>query len=241
MKSRQNPLFRFSKTDESSQKVPVNERFIPTISLIFPRRYAFPLTIIDPETARISSPSPHSLHFPPFLHLLIHLFSNFHPFPASLPRPLSLFFPPIDSLRIDLKVVVFWAASVSKTSIINRYCNGNFHSDLSSTVGAGFFTHTYLVGDMEVTFLLWNTTGEECYQSVALSLLRGTNGLILIYDLTERSSVKDLTIYLKMFFDTVQVDPFNELSVLILGNKFDIEETEVKVTVRLTVQKSQCY
>jgi GTPase SAR1 family protein len=93
---------------------------------------------------------------------------------------------------------------------------------------------------MEVTLLLWDTAGEERYRSVAPSLLRGANGLILIYDLTERASVEDLTIYLEMFLDTVQVDLFNELPVLILGNKSDIGDPVVgEAEVKAWCQKNR--
>jgi small GTP-binding protein len=132
-----------------------------------------------------------------------------------------------DENTIDLKVVVLGATSVGKTSIIHRYCNGTFRSDLTSTVGPGFFTHTFMVGSTEVTLLLWDTAGEERFRSVAPSLLRGANGLVLIYDLTEPSSLEDLTIYLEMFLDTVHVDLSNELPVLVLGNKCDIEDPPV--------------
>jgi small GTP-binding protein len=97
-----------------------------------------------------------------------------------------------------------------------------------------------MVKGIEVTLLLWDTAGEERYRSVAPSLLRGANGLILIYDLTERSSVEDLTIYLEMFLDTVQVDLSNELPVLVLGNKCDIEEAAVGETeVKAWCQKNR--
>jgi len=125
---------------------------------------------------------------------------------------------------IDLKVVALGAASVGKTSVIHRYCNGTFRTDTSSTIGAGFFTHTFVLGQTEVTLLLWDTAGEERFRSVAPSLLRGANGLILGYDVTQPGSVDELSIYLEMFLDTVQVDLSCELPVLLLGNKCDIEE-----------------
>jgi small GTP-binding protein len=128
---------------------------------------------------------------------------------------------------IDLKVVALGAASVGKTSIIHRYCNRIFHADQVSTIGAGFFTHTMMMDNCEVTLLLWDTAGEERFRSVAPSLLRGANGLILVYDVAQPSSFNDLNIYLDMFLDTVRVDVSCELPVLVLGNKCDIEERNV--------------
>lgn len=128
---------------------------------------------------------------------------------------------------IDLKIVVLGAASVGKTSIIHRYCNGIFQPDTLSTIGAGFFTHTIQVDEMEVTLLLWDTAGEERFRSVAPSLLRGANGLVLVYDVTQSATFDDLNIYLEMFLDTVQVDMACQLPVLLLGNKIDIENREI--------------
>jgi small GTP-binding protein len=143
-------------------------------------------------------------------------------------------------MAIDLKVVALGAASVGKTSIIHRYCNGTFRSDISSTIGAGFFTHTFMAQNLEVTLLLWDTAGEERFRSVAPSLLRGANGLILVYDVTLPSSVDDLSIYLEMFLDNVQVDLACELPVLLLGNKCDIDETFVSQdTIKAWLEKNR--
>ena len=131
---------------------------------------------------------------------------------------------------LDLKIVVLGAASVGKTSIIHRYCNGIFQPDTLSTIGAGFFTHTIEVDKMEVTLLLWDTAGEERFRSVAPSLLRGANGLVLVYDVTTGSSFDDLNIYLEMFLDNVQVDLSCQLPILLLGNKIDMETRQIPET-----------
>ena len=131
---------------------------------------------------------------------------------------------------LDLKIVVLGAASVGKTSIIHRYCNGVFQQDTLSTIGAGFFTHTIQVDKMEVTLLLWDTAGEERFRSVAPSLLRGANGLVLVYDVTTAGSFDDLNIYLEMFLDNVQVDLSCQLPILLLGNKIDVKARQISDT-----------
>ena len=124
---------------------------------------------------------------------------------------------------IDLKIVVLGSAYVGKTSIINRYCNGTFIEDTLSTIGAGFFTNTLNVDGTEVTSMLWDTAGEERFRSVAPSLLRGANGLVLVYDVTQVSSFEDINIYMEMFLDTCKCDPAMALPVLLLGNKCDLQ------------------
>lgn len=128
---------------------------------------------------------------------------------------------------IDLKVVVLGVASVGKTSIINRYCNNTFREDSVSTIGAGFFTHSIKINDTEVTLMLWDTAGEERFRSVAPSLLRGSNGLVLVYDVTNVQSFNELEIYLEMFLDAVNVNAMSSMPVLLLGNKTDLGKQTV--------------
>ena len=128
---------------------------------------------------------------------------------------------------LDLKIVFLGAASVGKTCLIHRYCNNRFQEDTINTIGAGFFTHSLAIDDNEVTLLLWDTSGEERFRSVAPSLLRGANGLVLVYDLTEPQTLDDASIYLEMFLDTVIVDMGCDLPVLLLGNKLDVDKPQI--------------
>lgn len=140
---------------------------------------------------------------------------------------------------LDLKIVVLGSAFVGKTSIINRYCNATFIEDTLSTIGAGFFTRTMNIDGTEVTIMLWDTAGEERFRSVAPSLLRGANGLVLVYDLTQPNSFKDIDIYMEMFLDTCNVDPTYTLPVLLLGNKCDLNRAVSVETVEEWKRKNK--
>jgi small GTP-binding protein len=131
------------------------------------------------------------------------------------------------SSTLDLKIVVLGSAYVGKTSIINRYCNSTFTEEVRSTIGAGFFTHSLHVERTDVTMMLWDTAGEERFRSVTPSLLRGAQGLVLVFDLTSSNSFAEIDIYMDLFLDNVKVDPNESPPVLLLGNKFDLDEKEV--------------
>lgn len=128
---------------------------------------------------------------------------------------------------MDLKLVVLGSSYVGKTSLINRYCNGSFIEDTLSTIGAGFFTHSLQVDGSEVTLMLWDTAGEERFRSVAPSLLRGANGMILVFDVTKFSTFEELDVYMDMFLDTCSFDPNSFVPVLLLGNKADLGKCDV--------------
>ncbi|KAH0794463.1 small GTP-binding protein [Histomonas meleagridis] len=124
---------------------------------------------------------------------------------------------------LDLKIVVLGPVSVGKTCVIHRFCNGTFLQNTQATIGAGFVPHTMHIDDTEINMMLWDTAGEERFRSVAPSLLRGANGLILVYDVTNLQSFGEIEIYLNMFLDTAEYDQQQPLPVLVLGNKSDME------------------
>lgn len=129
--------------------------------------------------------------------------------------------------NVNLKIVFLGSAFVGKTAVINRYCNDTFSDGSVSTIGAGFFTRTEVIGEEEITMTLWDTAGEERFRSVTPSLLRGANGLVLVFDLTSANSFHDIDIYLDMFLDSCKVDTTKPLPVLLLGNKNDLENKVV--------------
>jgi small GTP-binding protein len=122
----------------------------------------------------------------------------------------------------DFKLVVLGAASVGKTSIIQQYCNNTFSADTAATVGAGFFSHTCVIKDSEVTLMIWDTAGEERFRSVAPFILKGANGLILVFDHGDPKSFDALDPFLEMFYDNVDVSHHAVAPVLLLGNKVDL-------------------
>lgn len=128
---------------------------------------------------------------------------------------------------MDYKIVVLGAAHVGKTCIINRFCNGVFNEKTLSTIGAGFYSHTVCINDFEVNLMIWDTAGEERFRSVAPSLLRGASGLILVYDITNPQSFKELDVYIQMFLDTFTTADTENLPVILLANKNDLEDDQI--------------
>jgi small GTP-binding protein len=126
----------------------------------------------------------------------------------------------------DLKVVVLGPAGVGKTSVISCFCNEPFHETTQSTIGPGF-CHIPLDFDrVLVNLQIWDTAGEERFHSVTPALMHGANGLILVFDLANPKSFDDLPKYFKMFHDVVQDQSISTTSVLILGNKSDLDHPD---------------
>ena len=135
------------------------------------------------------------------------------------------------SLTGDFKIVFVGSACVGKTSLITRYCLNQFFPQTYSTIGVSFFTKPVTLESTEVNFTIWDTAGEERFRSVAPCLLRGSDGLVIVYDLTSEQSLQDVDIYFEMFQQVVEIEDEGQPPVLLLGNKRDLtdESPELKV------------
>ena len=55
------------------------------------------------------------------------------------------------------------------------------------------------VQDTSITLQIWDTAGDKKMMSIGKSLYRNANGIILVYDITNRSSFKALDMYWENF------------------------------------------
>jgi small GTP-binding protein len=121
-----------------------------------------------------------------------------------------------------LKLVILGSANVGKTSFVNYYCTGFFSEEIESTVGASFYTRPLTVANSEVNVQFWDTAGQERFRSVVPALLRGAQGAILVFDVTDPASFQDLDDHLHSFLEASGFDATATVPVLLLGNKTDL-------------------
>jgi small GTP-binding protein len=123
---------------------------------------------------------------------------------------------------LDVKIIVLGSAFVGKTSIITRYCENSFSEGQSPTIGAGFFTRTEIFPDLEVSALVWDTAGSERFKSITPSLIRGSNGLVLVFDLSQPNTFEEINDYFKSFCNVCGNSDNTFPTVILLGNKCDL-------------------
>ncbi len=117
---------------------------------------------------------------------------------------------------IQKKICMLGAFAVGKTSLVSRFVNSMFSETYLTTVGVKIDKKEVRVGGEDVNLVLWDLNGEDEFQSVRMSYLRGASGYLLIVDGT-RGDTLDVAIELqKKAEDTVGKVPF-----LLLLNKED--------------------
>lgn len=118
---------------------------------------------------------------------------------------------------IQKKICMLGAFAVGKTSLVSRFVKSIFSEKYQTTVGVKIDKKVVNVGDTEVMLMLWDLAGEDEFNKIQTSYLRGSAGYILVADGT-RAATLDKALSLRQTVETnVGILPF-----IIIVNKADL-------------------
>ncbi len=78
---------------------------------------------------------------------------------------------------IQKKICMLGGYAVGKTSLVQRFVKGIFSEKYLTTVGVKIDKKVVQVGGREVSLILWDLHGEDDFQQVQMSYMRGGFGL----------------------------------------------------------------
>lgn len=91
---------------------------------------------------------------------------------------------------IQKKVCMLGGFAVGKTSLVSRFVRSIFSEKYLTTVGVKIDKKTVDADGKEVTLVLWDINGQDEFQDVQESYLRGTSGYLLVVDGTRRATLE---------------------------------------------------
>ena len=93
---------------------------------------------------------------------------------------------------IQKKIVMLGSFAVGKTSLVARYVRSIFSEKYLTTIGVKVDKKEVALGDglPTVLLLLWDIYGDDEFQAIRPSLLRGASGYFLVADGTRPSSLE---------------------------------------------------
>lgn len=93
---------------------------------------------------------------------------------------------------IQKKVCMVGAFGTGKTSLVQRFIYSKFSDRYHSTVGVKIDRKEVSAGGTQVSLLLWDLAGQDKFESVQSSYLRGSAGIVFVVDGTRRESLAEL-------------------------------------------------
>lgn len=87
------------------------------------------------------------------------------------------------------KICLLGTSAVGKTSLISRFVKGIFSESYLTTIGVKIDRKTVPLEQGNVELLLWDLNGEDRFQKLAMSYLRGARGYLLVADGTRKQTL----------------------------------------------------
>ena len=127
------------------------------------------------------------------------------------------------------KVILLGDASVGKTSLLNKYIKNEFSLNYKTTIGADFLTKTLQRENSLVNLQIWDTAGSEKFHSIGTGFYRNCEACILVFDLTNQDSFKNVEEWRKIFLKNYTPPDENKFPFALFCNKNDMT-SDIKVT-----------
>ena len=122
-----------------------------------------------------------------------------------------------------LKLLLIGDSGVGKTCILLRYSDDVYNIFQTQTVGIDFRIKTIEVRGKRIKLQIWDTAGQERFQNITANYYRGAMGIMLVYDITNKTSFDNIARWLR----TIQKHAGEDVEKMILGNKCDRDSSRL--------------
>ena len=121
--------------------------------------------------------------------------------------------------EIILKILILGDMSVGKTTLLLKYIDNYTPELYISTLGIDYKTKNIVYNNTNIILQIWDTAGQEKFKVVTKSFVKGSDGIIYMYDITQKQSF----INIKRWLEDTE-DYSLRAKKIIVGNKIDMEE-----------------
>ncbi|XP_071942107.1 ras-related protein Rab-8A-like isoform X2 [Antedon mediterranea] len=124
------------------------------------------------------------------------------------------------------KCVVIGDYGVGKTSIVMRFTDDTFDT-FPATIGVDFKLRTIELDGKKIKLQIWDLrmSGTRC-KSVSNVYYRGTGGIMVVYDITNKESFENCQVWLNDIKEKASPD----VEIILLGSKCDEDDEKRQVS-----------
>lgn len=122
------------------------------------------------------------------------------------------------------KICMLGTFAVGKTSLVARYVHGIFSEKYLTTIGVKIDKKSIEHEGQPMELILWDLNGEDRFQKIATSYLRGSDGYLLVADGTRRASLETALALHERAQESLGAVPF----VLLLNKADLVDEWELE-------------
>jgi small GTP-binding protein len=124
------------------------------------------------------------------------------------------------------KIVLVGDSAVGKSNLLLRKTRDEFNEESVSTIGVEFAITFSKLEESNIKTQIWDTAGQDRFRALTSQYYRGAFGVLLVYDITKKSSFENVDIWLKEIREHTQ----KQTQIILIGNKCDLNHLRVVKT-----------
>ena len=126
----------------------------------------------------------------------------------------------------SFKFIVIGNAAVGKSNIIYRFTQGKFNEQYKMTINLEYSSKDLTIRDKIYRVQLWDTAGQEEFQSIARGYYKNGVCALVVYDITNRESFNNVSSWM----EECKNNGPSTITLVLVGNKTDLENQRVVTT-----------
>ena len=137
---------------------------------------------------------------------------------------------------INYKLILIGNSGVGKTSFFRKLSTGEFFEKNISTIGIEKKTFELDVETdkdgkkvkRKFIISLFDTAGQEKFRAITFNYFKGTDGIFLLYDITDKQSFVNVESWVESITQAIDSNYDSRYAIILIGNKLDLVDEEVK-------------
>jgi len=121
------------------------------------------------------------------------------------------------------KYIIIGDTGVGKSCLLLQFIDKRFRPKHEVTIGVEFGARMISLDSKNIKLQIWDTAGQESFQSITRSYYRAAAGALLVYDITRRETFTNLSKWLEEA--KTHGNPY--MTFMLIGNKCDRENERV--------------
>ena len=137
-----------------------------------------------------------------------------------------------DKSDLSFKIIIIGDSFVGKSSLANKAIKNQFDKLYNTTLGFDYFSFFVKIEDLVVKLQIWDTCGQEIYQSLITNFYRNSSLAIMVYSINNKPSFEHIDNWLK----AIRINSNPDAKIILIGNKADLEQER-----QVTQEEAQKY
>jgi len=127
----------------------------------------------------------------------------------------------------SVKLLLIGDSGVGKTAIMLQFSENTFSETFITTVGIDYkYKFVTIMNEatgkeQKIRLEIWDTAGQERFKAITRSYLRGAEGLLLVYDITDEITFENV----KTWMAQIQQFAEKDCDKVLVGNKCDLKDS----------------